>query len=230
MTMRSMERSASADMFRPPKSCGGVFEVHAPAQRVFDGARLLVDFLEHEVGILAALGIFGAEFEPADLDLGGVGAKVLHLEPLGGDGGDIIIVEVHHLPGVGDDRVGVAGQEMLAVADADDKGRASAGADHGVGLLGADGHEAVGPDDFTQCVADGRGQRLRVEFPRAVLQVMLADKMSQHFSIGAGTEGVPGFEQPFLEAIVVFDDAVVDDGDLAGLVEVRMEFSSEGGP
>ena len=51
---------------------------------------------------------------------------------------------------------------------------------------------------------------------------MFADQMREHFGVGAGLELVPGLEQALLELIVVLDDAVVNDGDLAGLVEVRM--------
>jgi hypothetical protein len=40
--------------------------------------------------------------------------------------------------------------------------------------------------------------------------------------VSVGAEGVAGLELAFLEAVVIFDDAVVDDGDFAGLVEVRM--------
>ena len=52
--------------------------------------------------------------------------------------------------------------------------------------------------------------------------VIIADQMRQHFGVGAGFEFVAGLEQFLLERVVIFDDAVVDDGDFAGLVEVRM--------
>jgi hypothetical protein len=39
---------------------------------------------------------------------------------------------------VGDDGGGVAGEEVLAVADADDEGRAATGADHDAGLIDAE--------------------------------------------------------------------------------------------
>ena len=46
--------------------------------------------------------------------------------------------------------------------------------------------------------------------------------MRQHFGVGVGTERVAGLEQLLFESVVIFDDAVVDDGDSAGLIEVRM--------
>ncbi len=61
---------------------GGAFIVHASAQGVFHRARLLENFLEHEMRVLAALGVFLAEFQVADLDIGGVGAQVQNVETL----------------------------------------------------------------------------------------------------------------------------------------------------
>jgi hypothetical protein len=55
---------------------GGAFLVHAPAQGVFHGARLLENFLEHEVRVFSAHGVFLAEFQVADLDVGRVGAEI----------------------------------------------------------------------------------------------------------------------------------------------------------
>ncbi len=46
--------------------------------------------------------------------------------------------------------------------------------------------------------------------------------MRQHLGVGGGAEFVAGLEQPLLERVVIFNDAVVDDGDFAGLVQVRM--------
>ena len=51
---------------------------------------------------------------------------------------------------------------------------------------------------------------------------MLADQVGQNLGIGGGLELVAGSEQTRLQPFVVFDDAVVDDGDSTGLIEVRM--------
>jgi hypothetical protein len=55
-----------------------------------------------------------------------------------------------------------------------------------------------------------------------MLLVVFADQVSENFGVRLRTELVPGFGEPFLEPIVIFDDAVVNDGDFAGAVEVRM--------
>ncbi len=46
--------------------------------------------------------------------------------------------------------------------------------------------------------------------------------MREHLGVGVGAEFVSGLEQFFPERIVIFDDAVVNNGDFAGAVEVRM--------
>ncbi len=46
--------------------------------------------------------------------------------------------------------------------------------------------------------------------------------MRKDFGVGVGLECVSGAKQFLFQRVVIFDDAVVDDGDLAGLVEVRM--------
>ena len=46
--------------------------------------------------------------------------------------------------------------------------------------------------------------------------------MREHFGVSVGFELVPGTNQFLLERVVIFNDAVVDDGDFAGRVEVRM--------
>ena len=52
--------------------------------------------------------------------------------------------------------------------------------------------------------------------------VIIADQMRQHLGVGVGFEFVSGVEQFLFERVVIFDDAVVDDGDSAGLIQVRM--------
>ncbi len=64
-------------MFNPPNLAVAFFKIHAPAQGVLHRARLLENFLEHEVRVLAALGVLRAEFELADLHGGRLGAQVL---------------------------------------------------------------------------------------------------------------------------------------------------------
>ena len=51
---------------------------------------------------------------------------------------------------------------------------------------------------------------------------MFADKMRQHLRIGLRDELVSPGRQALPEELVILDDAIVDQRDLAGLIEMRM--------
>ena len=114
--------------------------------------------------VFAAHGVLLAEFQLADLDVGGVRPQVQNIKAFGRDGRHVVIIEVNDLFGVGDDGVGVAGQKILAAADADDERRTAPRTDNGVGLVGANHRKAVGADDFAQRIADRLGERIGTVF------------------------------------------------------------------
>ena len=196
--------------------------INATARSVFHRARLLKNFLEHEVSVFAALRIFRLKLKLADLHLGRVRAEADYIEAVAGERCNVVVVQENNLACVGNDGVCVAGEEVLSIADADDERRAASRADHHVRLFGANDSDAVSADDFAQRIADGLGERVRLSFLFGTLVVMLADKMRQNFRVRAGVKRVTGFDEALLELIVVLDHAVVDDGDLAGLIEMRM--------
>ena len=51
---------------------------------------------------------------------------------------------------------------------------------------------------------------------------MRSDQMGQHFRVGGGSKGVAGLDQLLFEPVAILDDAVVDNGDFAGLIQMRM--------
>ena len=51
---------------------------------------------------------------------------------------------------------------------------------------------------------------------------MFADQMREHFCVRVRFKLMVGANQFLFQRVVVFNDAVVDDGDFAGRVEVRM--------
>ena len=93
---------------------------HALGQRVGDGARLLVDFLEHEVAVLALLRRIGGQLALAHRALGGVAVLVEHLDGRAADVGDVAFFEEHEAARDRQQRGDVRGDEVLADAEADD--------------------------------------------------------------------------------------------------------------
>ncbi|MNE05346.1 hypothetical protein D3C80_979040 [compost metagenome] len=117
------------------------------AQAAFQGALhhgwLLVDFLEHEVTVLALVSRFGAfmVLHGFALDLGA--GNVPDGDLFAADFGDVALFQVHEA--VGDLAQGqlVGSQEVLAVAQADDQRAAAAGCQQAIRLLGADHCQAI---------------------------------------------------------------------------------------
>ena len=139
--------------------------------------------------------------------------------------GHLVVVEIDDLRGVLDDRRGVGGDDVFVLAHADDQRAALAGDDQRVRLVLADDRDAVRALDLVQrrlhrALEQRRAGRHVVL--RLQLGVQIADQHRQHFGVGLAGEGVALLGQELLERGVVFDDAVVDQRDPAGVVAVRV--------
>src|ERR1035437_6399367 len=99
----------------------------------------------------------------------------------------------------------------------------SRSADNQIWIVRANHGDPISADDFAERVADGLGERVAV---RAIFSapffVAIADEVREDFGVGVGFEFVSGLEQLLFERVVIFNDTVVDDGDPAGLVEMRV--------
>jgi hypothetical protein len=97
--------------------------VHAPAQRVFDRARLLMDLLEHEV-LVAPLFRLGRG--PVDVLARALHRRAVERRDLGaalGQGRDVAVVEEDDLARVREERGNVAGGEHLSLPHAEHQRR-----------------------------------------------------------------------------------------------------------
>ena len=109
----------------------------------------------------------------------------------------------------------VGGEEVFAFADADDGGRAHAGSDEFVGLVGGEDADGEGSGD----ALDGAAYCF-FENEAIFVGDFLLDEVGDDLGVGFGDEGVAGGGELFFEGDVVFDDAVVDDDEGAGAVAV----------
>ena len=89
-------------------------------QRVGDRARLLVDFLEHEVAVLALLGGVRGQLALAHRALDRVAVLVEDLDGRAADVGDVAFFEEHEAARHRQQRRDVGGDEVLVDAQADD--------------------------------------------------------------------------------------------------------------
>lgn len=198
---------------------GGLLDREAAAEGVAHAIGLLVDFLEHVVREFPATDVFGGEFDLLDFVGGSVAAEGGDFKFIGFEDGDFVVLEIDGFAGVGDHRADIAGEEVLAFAEAEDEWAAAAGTEEDSGDGGMNEGDAVGARDTPEGAAEGLdesgfggGHASAFEFA--------SDQFGENFGVGLGGEdAVFGFE--FLaEFLVVFNDAIVDECKLAGLVEM----------
>ncbi len=206
--------------------------VGAAAQAVADRHGLLKNFLEHVMVVIAEPVGFELVFKLADdgADFGvvdGAGSETVGMED-----GHFIVVEIDHAGGVLDDGAGIGSDDVFVLANADDEGTAPSRHDEGFGLILADDGDAVGSFDLMQRRLHGvlkeRSAVGQVIFGFQ-LGVEIADQDGQDFGVGLAGEGMSLFGEELLEGDVVFDHAVVNQGDQPAVIGVRMGIDLRGG-
>ena len=185
-------------------------------QGIGNGARLLVDFLEHEMAIAAFLRhqrTPGDRFRRFFLAISLPGRKMQIAVLL--EDNEFAIVEKDHLAGMRKHGGNVGGDKKFAVSLADDQGGAEFGGDHRPRFLLAEDGDRIGAANLGKRQAHGF-------FEIAGALDMVLDQVGDDFRIGLRTESMPGFPQALLEGEIVLDDAVVHNDDAAGIVRMRV--------
>ena len=187
----------------------------ARRDRLADGLGLLHDLLEHEVGVAAL-------FRVADVPVDGVvllfdlrAEGVVDDDPVGADDGDLAVLHIGHVARVLDDRRHVRGDEMAALAVAEQQRRVLARGDEALRQVGAEDAEGVGALDAVEHAV------YRVEDAAAAL-VVIAQQLRDDLGVRLRAEAHARGDEKALELDVVFDDAVVHDGDALVLAQVRV--------
>ena len=119
------------------------------AHRVAHGVRLLKDFLEHVVRVIAFLDVGVGEFDLAHFVTARFARERADLEFVALDRGDVEVVQVNRVAGVGDDGADVAGEEVFVFAHAEHERAAAARADDEVRDVAMNERDAVGADDLS---------------------------------------------------------------------------------
>ena len=132
-----------ADLHLAQEDLAGV-ERDAAQGGVANGARLLPDFLEHEVLVAALFRLDGIPLDARDLALDGLAVEVGELDAVAGEDGHVAVGEEIDIARVVQDAGNVGGDEVFALAHADDDRRAGARGDDLVGLGGGEDAEGKG--------------------------------------------------------------------------------------
>ena len=155
-------------------------------------------------------------------------AKSVTATPLGRDRDDLVLADREGVAGVLDERGDVGAEEVLALAEPDHERRVAAGADDEAGLVLVHREQREGALEAADDRAERRGE---VAVVRAVLAT---EQHGGDLGVGLAAERVAVGEQLGLDLGEVLDDAVVDDGELVVVGEVRVRVgvgrAAVGGP
>ena len=143
----------------------------------------------------------------------GLAVEVGDRHPVRADVGNVALVEEDDPVRVGEDRRHVAGEERLAIRDANDQRHILARADQPVCFAAMHDDERVGALELAQRRTCRLGQ---------IALVGLLDEVRDRLGVGLGRERVAARLERVAQLPEVLDDPVVDDRDLARAVLVGM--------
>ncbi|CAB5028393.1 unannotated protein [freshwater metagenome] len=187
-------------------------------QRLGDGLRLLVDFLQHVVGELALFGSGCAQGAVAGFAMGLVALDVENANAVVADLGYIAFLQEHEAARDGEQGRDVGGDEILVFTDADDDRAAHAGEDDAI---------RIGLIDHGECIrAFKLGHRGAHGLEHiAQLFLVIVDAMRNHLGVRFRREDVTRLLQLFTQHNEIHDDAVVDDRNaVVGDMRMRIAF------
>ena len=172
-----------------------------------------MDFLQHEVGVAA---FFGGRDIPLDLVHNGqprFAVERRDAQALPVNLGHVPVIEEYDAPGVRQDGGYVGRDKVFAFGHADDEWIVHAGGDNRPGFFRGDGGNCVTAPDLPQRLAHRRDK---------AAVVVGAYEVTEHFGVGLRDEATSTPLQFPAEFVVVFDYAVVNNGDSSLQGEVWM--------
>lgn len=188
---------------------------HTANQRVAHDARLLVNLLEHKVGIATLFGHVQIPIDMGDLGLDDIAGLVGILDARGRELGKLTVLEHHDIAGGVDERDDVGGNVGTGLAHADhDRGVLAGNGDH-ARFVGAHGGQAISAHNVGASLAHGGHQVVR-------LGIGLFDQMREDLRIGLALKVMAAALQLLTQFSEVLDNAVVDDGDATVAASVGM--------
>ena len=184
-------------------------------ERVADHFRLLVDFLGHEVLVVALVhqlrGSRGLEHRPLDF----AALLVMNLDALVRHHRPVAVFQIADGVGERRQRNRIRTEIHLAVAITDGERRAFARADHQVVLAG----KQEGERESAAQLLERGGHRLG---RRLALFHLIGDEMGDDLGVGFAAEFRAVLAEPFAQFAEILDDAVMSDRDAVGGVRMRV--------
>ena len=220
----SIWRASSGRQVQIVEADRPMLQVHAASDRVRHRAGLLVDFLLHEMAILAPRGADRIVGDRVHRQLDALaGVERDDLEPVAQNDGHLPVFEKDHLPRVIEDGGQVGRDEHLPLPHTHRHAArvADARSDHAVGLAAIhqhDGLRALEPQERTA----------RRVLKRLAVPHVLLDEMHDGFGVRLRSEGMSLRDQLLAQRGKVLHDAVVDHDEVAGAIGMRVRIDLVG--
>ncbi len=189
----------------------------ASQRGVGNGARLLPDFLEHEVLVAALFCLDGVPRNSCDIAVDGVAVEVGEFDAGQGEDGHVAIGQEVDVARVVEHAGDIGGDERLAFANADDHGRTEARGDDLVGLGGGEHAQGKGAGEPLDRAADGYFERNGSASGFGILLDLL-NEMGDDLGVGLGDEVVAERDEFVLQIEVILHNSVVHHDNAAGTV------------
>ena len=180
---------------------------------IANGGGLLVNLFQHEVGIAALADCLHIPVRRFQLFLHRLSKGIVDLHAVTVQHGDLLVFQQIVIPCVLDDCRHIRGNEALALANAHDQRAFTAHGIHLIRMVGEDDAQRIGALQVT----DGLGNRLNGTAVIAVVQ-----QPCHHFRVRVAGEGHALAHEEVFQLLVVFNDAVVHDGDSSAGVGMRI--------
>ena len=196
-------------------------------KRVADHGRLLVDLLEHEMGVVSLADHRARRRCAPDLPLDDIAVAVVDHRAVGAHLGPVAFFEITDASGERRERQRVRAEIHLAVAVADGERAAAPGPDHQVAMPGEQDGERKRAFQPIERPGDGF---LR----RAALAQIAADQVYRSLGIGVGGKDVARGAELAAKVLEILDDAVMNQHHAAvgvgvGVVDRRLSVGCPAG-
>ena len=186
-------------------------------ERVTDDFRLFVNFLRHEMAMVAFVDQHYRSLRLEHVAVNGFAIGVVNLGAVAVNDRAIAVLQIADRIGEGGERDRIGTDIHGVVAKTDRQRRAFAGADQQIILAGKEKGER-------ERAAQPRQRRFHRLDRRTALFDLVADQMRDHLAVGLGRElGTLAF-QLASQLAEILDDAVMHDGNHVGRVRMRVGF------
>ena len=197
--------------------------LHPGADGGGDGGGLLVDLLEHKMGVAALLGGFDIPVRRQDGPLDRLAEFIVERKALRLADDDVPFFQDTVFLGVFQQGGDIRGHKVLPLPIAHDEGALPPD--------GEDGVRVIAEEDGQGIAAPHLGQSFHQGFQRVAL-VAAVDQLDQDLGVGLALKGIAPGGEHLLQGAIILDDAVVNNAHLGGGVGMAVHIAGlpVGGP